>query len=87
MELSSIDLENDFDWYVWRFYMDAVVTDSDTDSILIRTLIKELHYKLEEQSATLCKGKLNDRVFEYREKKQVLLHNVDLMLDLTKEDS
>ena len=33
-----------------------------------------------------CKGKLNDRVFKYRENEQALLHNVDLMLDLTNEE-
>ena len=42
--------------------------------------------KLDEQGASLCKGKLNDWVFEYRENKQAMLHNVDLMLDLTNEE-
>ena len=81
-ELRSRDLENDSDWYVWRFYVDAVATQVGR----LRTLIKELDDKLDEQGASLCKGKLNDWVFEYRENKQALLHNVDLMLDLTNKE-
>ena len=42
--------------------------------------------KLDEQGAILRKAELNDWVFEYRENKQALLHNVDLMLDLTNEE-
>ena len=83
MDLRSRDLENDSDWYVWRFYVDTVATQVGK----LRTLIKELDDKLDEQSASLCKGELNDWVFEYRENKQALLHNVDLMLDLTNEES
>ena len=82
MELRSRDLENDSDWYVWRFYVDAVATQVGR----LRTLIKELDDKLDEQGAILRKGELNDWVFEYRENKQALLHNVDLMLDLTNEE-
>ena len=82
MDLRSRDLENDSDWYVWRFYVDAAATQVGR----LRTLIKELDDKLDEQGSSLCKGKLNDWVFEYRENKQALLHNVDLMLDLTNEE-
>ena len=82
MDLRSRDLENDSDWYVWRFYVDAVATQVGR----LRTLIKDLDDKLDEQGASLCKGKLNGWVFEYRENKQALLHNVDLMLDLTNEE-
>ena len=82
MDLRSRDLESDSDWYVWRFYVDTVATQIGK----LRTLIKELDDKLDEQSASLCKGELNDWVFEYRENKQALLHNVDLMLDLTNEE-
>ena len=81
MDLRSRDLENDSDWYVWRFYVDTVATQVGR----LRTLIKDLDDKLDEQGASLCKGKLKDWVFEYRENKQALLHNVDLMLDLTNE--
>ena len=81
MELRSRDLENDSDWYVWRFYVDTVAIQVGR----LRTLIKDLDDKLDEQGASLCKGKLKDWVFEYRENKQALLHNVDLMLDLTNE--
>ena len=81
MDLSSRDLENDSDWYVWRFYVDTVATQVGR----LRTLIKDLDDNLDEQGASLCKGKLNDWVFEYRENKQALLHSVDLMLDLTNE--
>ena len=83
MDLRSRDLENDSDWYVWRFYVDAVATQVGR----LRTLIKELDDKLDEQGAILRKGELNDCVFEYRENKQALLHNVDLMLDLTNEEN
>ena len=82
MDLRSRDLENDSDWYVWRFYVDAVATQVGR----LRTLIKDLDDKLDEQGASLCKGKLNDWVFEYRENKQAMLHNVDLMLDLTNKE-
>ena len=82
MELRSRDLENDSDWYMWRFYVDTVATQVGK----VRTLIKDLDDKLDEQDAILCKGKLNDWVFEYHENKQSLLHNVDLMLDLTNEE-
>ena len=82
MDLRSRDLENDSDWYVWRFYVDAVATQVGR----LRTLIKELDDKLDEQGAILRKGELNDWVFEYRENKQAILHNVDLMLDLTNEE-
>ena len=81
MELRSRELENDSDWYVWRFYVDAVATQVGR----LQTLIKDLDDKLDEQGASLCKGKLNDWVFDYCENKQALLHNVDLMLDLTNE--
>ena len=82
MDLRSRDLENDSDWYVWRFYVDAVATQVGR----LRTLIKELDDKLDEQGAILRKEELNDWVFEYRENKQALLDNVDLMLDLTNEE-
>ena len=82
MDLRSSDLENDSDWYVWRFYVDAVATQVGR----LRTLIKELDDKLDEQGAILRKEELNDWVFEYRENKQALLHNVDLMLDLTNKE-
>ena len=82
MDLRSRNLENDSDWYVWRFYVDAVATQVGR----LRTLIKDLDDKLDEQSSFLCKGKLNDWVFEYSENKQAMLHNVDLMLDLTNEE-
>ena len=82
MDLRSRDLENDSDWYVWRFYVDTVATQVGK----LRTLIKELDDKLDEQSDSLCKGELNDWVFEYRENKQAMLHNVDLMLNLTNEE-
>ena len=82
MDLRSRDLENDSDWYVWRFYVDAVATQVGR----LRTLIKDLDDKFDEQGASLCKGKLNDWVFEYRENKQALMHNVDLMLDLTNKE-
>ena len=81
MDLRSRDLENDSDWYVWRFYVDTVATQVGK----LRTQIKDMDDKLDEQGAILCKGKLNDCVFKYRENKQALLHNVDLMLDLTNE--
>ena len=64
------------------FFVDAVATQVGR----LRTLIKDLDDKLDEQDATLCKGKLNDWVIEYRENKQALLHNVDLMLNLTNEE-
>ena len=85
MELRSRDLENenDSDWYVWCIYVDTVATQVGK----LRTLIKELDDKFDEQGAMLCKGKLNDWVFEYCENKQALLHNVDLMLDLTDEET
>ena len=82
VDLRSRDLENDSDWYVWRFYVDAVATQVGR----LRTLIKELDDKLDEQGAILRKEELNDWVFEYRENKQALLHNVDLMLDLTNKE-
>ena len=82
LDLRSRDLENDSDWYVWRFYVDTVATQVGK----LRILIKELDDKLDEQGAILRKAELNDRVFEYRENKQALLHNVDLMLDLTNEE-
>ena len=82
MDLRSRDLENDSDWYVWRFYVNAVATQVGR----LRTLIKELDDKLDEQGAILRKEELNDWVFEYRENKQALLHNVDLMLDLTNKE-
>ena len=82
MELRSRELENDSDWYVWRFYVDAVATQVGR----LRTIIKDMDEKLDEQGAILRKGELNDWVFEYRENKQALLHNVDLMLDLTNEE-
>ena len=82
MDLRSRDLENDSDWYVWRFYVDAVATQVGR----LRTLIRDLGDQLNEQGASLCKGKLNDWAFEYRENKQAMLHNVDNMLDLTKEE-
>ena len=82
MDLRSRDLENDSDWYVWRFYVDAVATQVGR----LRTLIKELDDKLDERGAILRKEELNDWVFEYRENKQALLHNVDLMLDLTNKE-
>ena len=81
MDLRSRDL-NDSNWYVWRFYVDAVATQIGR----LQTLIEELDDKIDEQGASLCKGKLNDWVFEYRENKQAMLHNVDLMLDLTNEE-
>ena len=83
MELRSRDLENDSDWYVWRFYVDTVANQVGR----LRIRIKDLDDKLDEQGATFCKGKLNDWVFEYRENKQALLHNVDLMLDPTNEET
>ena len=82
MDLRSRDLENDFDWYVWRFYVDAVATQVGR----LRTLIEKLDDTIDKPGASLCKGKLNDWVFEYSENKQALLHNVDLMLDLTNEE-
>ena len=82
MDLRSRDLENDSDWYVWCFYVDTVATQVGR----LRTLIKDLDDKLDEQGASLCRGKLNDWVFEYCENKQAMLHNVDLMLDLTNEE-
>ena len=82
MELRSRELENHSDWYVWRFYVDAVATQVGR----LRTIIKDMDEKLDEQGAILRKGELNDWVFEYRENKQALLHNVDLMLDLTNEE-
>ena len=82
LDLRSRDLENDSNWYVWRFYVDTVATQVGK----LRILIKELDDKLDEQGAILRKAELNDRVFEYRENKQALLHNVDLMLDLTNEE-
>ena len=81
-DLRSRELENDSDWYLWRLNVDTVATQVGK----LRTLIKELDNKLDEQGASLCKGKLNDWVFEYRENKQALLHNVDLMLDLTNKE-
>ena len=82
MDLRSSDLENDSDWYVWRIYVDTVATQVGK----LRTLIEDLDDKLDEQGAILRKGELNDWVFEYRENKQALLDNVDLMLDLTNEE-
>ena len=51
MELKSKDLENDSDWYVWRLYVETVVTQVEE----LWTLIKEMDDKLDEQGATLCK--------------------------------
>ena len=82
MDLRSRDLENDSDWYVWRLYVDTVATQVGK----LRTQIKDMDDKLDEQGASLCKGKLNEWVFEYRENKQAMLHNVDLMLDLTNKE-
>ena len=82
MDLRSRDLENDSDWYVWRIYVDTVATQVGK----LRSQIKDMDDKLDEQGASLCKGKLNDWVFEYRENKQAMLHNVDLMLDLTNKE-
>ena len=82
MDLRSRDFENDSDWYVWRYFVDTVATQVGR----LRTLIKDLDDKLDEQGASLCKGKLNDWVFEYRENKLAMLHNVDLMLDLTSKE-
>ena len=82
LELRSRDLKNTSDWYVWRFYLDIVPALVGR----LRTLIKDLDDKLYEQGATLCKGKLNDWLFDYRENKQALLHNEDPMLDLTNEE-
>ena len=82
LELRSRDLENDSDWYVWRIYVDTVATQVGK----LRTQIKEIDHKLDEQGAILCIGELNDCVFKYRENKQSLLHNVVLMLDLTNEE-
>ena len=82
MDLRSRDLENDSDWYVWRIYVDTVATQVGK----LRTLIEDLDDKLDEQGAILRKEELNDWVFEYRENKQALLHNVDLMLDLTNKE-
>ena len=75
MQLRSKGLENDSDWYVWHCYLDIVPTLVRR----LRTLIKDVDNKLDEQDDILCKSKLNDRVFEYRENKQALLHNIDLM--------
>ena len=83
LELRSKDLGNDSDWYVWRIYLDTVATQVGR----LRTLITELDDKLDEKQAVVSKGKLYDLVFEYRDNKQALLHNVDLMLDLTNEES
>ena len=82
MDLRSRDLENDSDWYVWRFYVDTVATQVER----LRTLIKDLDDKLDEQGSSLRKSKLNDWVFDYRENKQAMLLNVDLMLDLTNKE-
>ena len=82
MDLRSRDSENDSDWYVWHLYVEAVATQVGR----LRTLIRDLDDQLDEQGASLCKGKLNDWVFEYRENKQAMLLNVDLMLDLTNEE-
>ena len=78
-----MQLENGSDWFVWRYYVDIVPTQAGR----LRTLIKDLDVKLDEQGAILCKGKMNYWVFEYLENKQVLLHNVDLMLDLTNDET
>ena len=64
------------------FIVDTVATQVGR----LRTLIKDFDDKLDEQGASLCRGKLNDWVFEYCENKQAMLHNVDLMLDLTNEE-
>ena len=82
MKLRSRDLENDSDWYVWRFYVDTVANQVGK----LRILIEKLDDTLDKPGASFCKGKLNDWVFEYSENKQALLHNVDLMLDLTNEE-
>ena len=82
MDLRSRDSENDSDWYVWHLYVEAVATQVGR----LRTLIRDLDDQLDEQGASLCKGKLNDWVFEYRENKQAMLPNVDLLLDLTNEE-
>ena len=44
MELRSRDLENDSDWYVWRFYLDTVATQVGR----LRTLVKDIDDKLDE---------------------------------------
>ena len=82
LELRSRDFENDSSWYVWRFDLDTAATQVGR----LRTMVKNLDDKLDEQDAILCKGKLKDWVFEYHENKQSLLHNGDLMLDLTNEE-
>ena len=64
---------------MWCRYLDIVPTLVGR----LRTLIKDLDDKFDEKEAAVSKRKLNDRVIEYRENKQALLHNVDLMLDLT----
>ena len=81
-ELRLKDFENDSDWYVWRFAFMWVLWPTK-----LRTLIEELDQKLGEQGTILRKVKLNDRVFEYRENKQALLHNVHLILYLTNEET
>ena len=43
LELRSRGLENDSDWYVWRFYLDTVATQVRR----LRTLIKDLDDKLD----------------------------------------
>ena len=68
---------------MWRYYLDIVPTLVGR----LRTLIQDLDDKLDEQEAILCIRKLNDWIFEFRENKQALLHNVDLMLDLTNEET
>ena len=66
-----------------RFYVDTVATQVGN----LRTLIKNLDDKLDEQGATLCKGSMNAWVFKYLENKQIFLHNVDFMLDLKNEET
>ena len=81
MELGSRDLEIGSDWYVWRYYLDILT------HICSKDLLFGLDDKIDEQGAVPCKGKLYDRVFKSRENKQALMHIVDLMLDLTNEET
>ena len=83
MEIRPKELENASDWYAWCLYWDIVPIHVEK----LRTLVKDLDDKLDEEEAVVSKSNLIDRVIEYRERRQALLFCVDFMLSLTNEET